>query len=299
MAIKILFILLTIISWLNYASCTDCDASSRFNSSREQWPATKLFNRLKIIADAKRLFENKSFMVSMRTREPFVRLKHKQAQKTTTGASFKHKKFYNIDQLDGIAIRIFASFMKILNFNATFYETADRQFGSRLQNGSWTGIVGDVLRNEAEFGLSALSVTFERAKHVDFTRAFFVDSAAILLPTPGEVQNLLAIFTPFTLDAWCVLLTLIGALIALVAYMTKLERDLHVKPKLGAPSATLTSLGASVQLRNTAKASISVHNYSQIFNRQQFYYGVACVLAILLLRGKNNSFQLVTQCHVL
>ncbi|XP_076053564.1 uncharacterized protein LOC143032583 [Oratosquilla oratoria] len=65
-----------------------------------------------------------------------------------------------------------------------------------LENGSWTGTVGTVQRAEADFSMM-LSVTWERAYSVAFTRAYFVEPMTFVMKKPGPLPQWQAIIRPF------------------------------------------------------------------------------------------------------
>ena len=48
----------------------------------------------------------------------------------------------------------------------------DRQYGALMENGSWTGIVGEVLRSNANVLAVALDHSYERTKVLDFVSSF-------------------------------------------------------------------------------------------------------------------------------
>ena len=56
---------------------------------------------------------------------------------------------------------------KELNFSFTMVESPGK-FGSKLENGSWSGQIGAVQRREIDISVMDLTVTYERAQ-VNFT----------------------------------------------------------------------------------------------------------------------------------
>lgn len=59
-------------------------------------------------------------------------------------------------------LRVFAS---NLNFTAQFVATPDGEYGA-LTNGSWTGIIGELYKRNADFSISELSVTHVRSANL-------------------------------------------------------------------------------------------------------------------------------------
>ncbi|KAG7153603.1 Glutamate receptor-like 65, partial [Homarus americanus] len=62
-----------------------------------------------------------------------------------------------------------------LNFTYTLTQPADRLWGTKLSNDSWTGMVGLVSRQEADIALGPFAQTETRMKVVDFTESLFLD----------------------------------------------------------------------------------------------------------------------------
>ncbi|XP_071540574.1 probable glutamate receptor isoform X2 [Panulirus ornatus] len=67
-----------------------------------------------------------------------------------------------------------------LNFTYSFRRPPDGSWGTKLQNGSWTGMVGMVGRQEADLGLGPFGISATRAEMVDFTEPILIDYARIM-----------------------------------------------------------------------------------------------------------------------
>lgn len=259
------------------------------------------------------LFKNKTLIVSVVVREPFV------IYNPPVEAKNSKEAIADLANYSGVAIEVLKRFRLIFKFNIKIIWPADNQFGvlRLLPQKYWTGLVGSLYRNESDIGVTALSITLSRAHAIDFTRAYFVETAAILLKVPEEVQNYMAIFEPFSMDVWCVLLVTILVLIVLVTVMTRLEDKQKKQEKVHelmkfldkGPSMSTSSeeepaenekkferrfsMGLSQKLKALQKAQHE-HEFGTSL-REQFYYAVTCVINILLIRGtyklrrENNS----------
>lgn len=141
---------------------------------------------------------------------------------------------------------------------------------------------------------------------MDFSRAYYVETASILIRTPEEIQNYLAIFEPFSYAVWLVLFVTILALILLISVMTRLEDSQRRREKMhklakflrassiqsedgGATLASkMTERRFSVRLNHRLDELVRVkqlHEYGDSW-LDRFYYAVTCVINILLIRGK-------------
>lgn len=211
---------------------------------------------------------NKTLIVCLVEREPFVIY--------DDAANYQ-----SIDSYTGVAVDILRHLMEILDFSVRVTKPPDDQFGTQLSNGSWTGLVSELINSRADIGLTALSITNARAHVIEFTRAYYVDTSAILLPIPDEVENLFAIFAPLSVGAWLLLLSTVVVLIVLVALMSRMEQDLH-SPKVAARGRKQRKSDCN----ESEMIETETHRCGAIFSLRQFYYSVNCVLAILLMRGE-------------
>ncbi|XP_035216727.1 glutamate receptor ionotropic, delta-1-like [Stegodyphus dumicola] len=79
---------------------------------------------------------------------------------------------------------------------------ADKEWGSRLPNGSWSGIIGMLQRGEADIGMSGLFFTEQRLEVVDFSTPHSTEFVTFASHMPGELSSLYAYFYPFTSGVW-------------------------------------------------------------------------------------------------
>ncbi|XP_069190854.1 probable glutamate receptor [Procambarus clarkii] len=69
---------------------------------------------------------------------------------------------------------------RAMNFSYTNVRPPDRYWGNRLQNGSWSGMVGMVMRQEVNLAVGPFMFLGERTGVVDFTVPAFIDYWRIL-----------------------------------------------------------------------------------------------------------------------
>ncbi|XP_047524671.1 glutamate receptor 1-like [Pieris napi] len=93
---------------------------------------------------------------------------------------------------------------------------ADGQFGSETPNG-WTGLVGEVLKKEADFTLAPLAITPERERVVDFTEPFLsVENPIIQTKTAKQVGDTFSFLRPLSKEIWlCVIFSFFAVSIVL------------------------------------------------------------------------------------
>uniref|UniRef100_A0A8C7THR9 Glutamate receptor n=1 Tax=Oncorhynchus mykiss TaxID=8022 RepID=A0A8C7THR9_ONCMY len=130
----------------------------------------------------------------------------------------KRYKGFSIDVLDALA--------KILGFKYEIYQVADSKYGSQLPNGSWNGMIGELINKRADLAVSAITITPERESVVDFSKRYMDYSVGILLKKPEEKINIFSLFAPFDLAVWgCIAaaIPVVGVLIFLLSRMQSLR----------------------------------------------------------------------------
>ncbi|XP_052065508.1 glutamate receptor ionotropic, kainate glr-3-like [Mytilus californianus] len=123
----------------------------------------------------KDIFPNAKFGFNMRKLEastlpwpPFVEFNNKTKQYT------------------GISIELVKQLADGLNFTYEIKEPPDGHWGIQLDNGSWTGMVGQLQRREIDFVAAPLTVQAQREMVIDFTHPYYHETAVILMKTPDQ-----------------------------------------------------------------------------------------------------------------
>ncbi|GFU53886.1 glutamate receptor ionotropic, delta-1 [Nephila pilipes] len=113
-------------------------------------------------------------------------------------------------ELSGVEGKFLNLISSILKFKYQLAIPPYRDWGRLDENGSWTGLIGMVHRNEVDFALSTVTISEDRMEAVDFTTPYTIEDVTFLVEKPGIVYNGINIFQPFDLFSWlCVLLVLI------------------------------------------------------------------------------------------
>ncbi|XP_069942958.1 ionotropic receptor 21a-like [Cherax quadricarinatus] len=96
-----------------------------------------------------------------------------------------------------------------LNFTYIFVEPRDGQWGHRLQNGSYTGVIGAVERMEADFSLN-IAITQDREEKVDCTIGYHIEPLTFATTKPRLLNKALALLRPFTYQVWMAFAATLG-----------------------------------------------------------------------------------------
>ncbi|XP_050707983.1 probable glutamate receptor [Eriocheir sinensis] len=111
---------------------------------------------------------------------------------------------------DSLDFRILDTAASLLNFTYEVWAPRDDKWGALVLGGSWNGIVGELLRGEADLSLR-LFWSADRKMAIDFTRAYIFEPFVMVTRQPGPLQQSLAPVRPFTGEVWAVLLGVTSA----------------------------------------------------------------------------------------
>ncbi|KAI8478410.1 Glutamate receptor ionotropic, delta-1, partial [Branchiostoma belcheri] len=124
---------------------------------------------------------NKTFRVVTLEEEPFV---------------FKRMTPVGV-RWEGFAMDMLTELSKLLGFKYKLYEVQDKKYGSPQEDGTWSGMIGDVMQGKADFALSAITITPQRERVVDFTKRYMDFAVGILLKKPVKKTDLFVFLDPF------------------------------------------------------------------------------------------------------
>ncbi len=121
-----------------------------------------------------------------------------------------HEKRVGNDKYDGYCIELLQKIAEVLekNFNSSFKYTirlpADGMGTGKDQgNGEWNGMIGELMRHQADLAISDLTATYAREQVVDFTMPFMNLGITILFKkTPNEEPELFSFLKPLSVEVW-------------------------------------------------------------------------------------------------
>ncbi|KAK8407419.1 hypothetical protein O3P69_002148 [Scylla paramamosain] len=92
-----------------------------------------------------------------------------------------------------------------LNFTYSVITPEDQSWGSELPNGSWTGMIGQVVEKEADIALGPFGIKLSRSRVVDFTESLYFDDRAILAKKGEPEIDPWGFLYPLTDSVWAAL----------------------------------------------------------------------------------------------
>ncbi|XP_041364194.1 ionotropic receptor 25a-like [Gigantopelta aegis] len=117
----------------------------------------------------------------------------------------------------GYAIDTFDIVAKRLGVEYTLYEVEDNQYGAKKPDGTWSGIIGDLVSGSADVAVAALPMTTERENVIDMTTPFYEFGGIQIVMKGSQTEpSLMAFTTVFSGAVWAcyaALLVVCGVLI--------------------------------------------------------------------------------------
>ncbi|XP_038863454.1 probable glutamate receptor [Salvelinus namaycush] len=131
-------------------------------------------------------------------------------------------------ELEGYCIDLLAEIAKKLDFKYTVHLVKDGKYGQQDESGNWLGMIGEVVRGEAELAVASLTLTATREQGVEMSTPFMQTGIGFILSRDlgSEESHSLSFSFPFSTEMWVgILLAFLvtGLCIYLVARISPCE----------------------------------------------------------------------------
>lgn len=136
--------------------------------------------------------KNKTLIITTVLNEPYTMLRDSADKKDGN------------EQFEGYGIDLVEELSKILQFKYKFNLVKDKSYGAKnKETGNWNGMIGEVMRAEADMAVADLTITSKREEAVDFTLPFMNTGISILFKKPTtKVTTLFSFLSPFSMVVW-------------------------------------------------------------------------------------------------
>ncbi|KAK3606415.1 hypothetical protein CHS0354_042068 [Potamilus streckersoni] len=120
------------------------------------------------------------------------------------------------NRFEGYTVDLTKEVADIVRFDYEFQLVKDDEYG-RYINNTWTGMIGEVYRREADMAIGPITITYEREAFVDFSKPFMNVGISIMIKKP-EIQKpgVFSFMEPLSPKIWiCILCAYIGVSVGL------------------------------------------------------------------------------------
>ncbi|KFM83024.1 Glutamate receptor, ionotropic kainate 2, partial [Stegodyphus mimosarum] len=141
-------------------------------------------------SEVKDLLRNATLKVTTKLTKPYL------WQKTTAD------EFKGNDKYQGFCKDLLDKLSEQFGFKYIITPVKDKQYGSEV-NGNWNGMIGELLRKEADIAIGDLTITYDRQAAVEFTMPFMNLGISILFKKPEkQAPPMFSFLKPLSLEVW-------------------------------------------------------------------------------------------------
>ena len=131
-----------------------------------------------------------------------------EAPKVPVYSIFENGKFIYV--WDAILIRILSQVFRV---PYKILLPPDGEWGKKLPDGNWTGLIGMVERSEVDLAVGGILITEERLQAVSYSYPNLFSVATFMTDKPKPVTSNLALFHPFFVMMWSLIISVVSFLL--------------------------------------------------------------------------------------
>ncbi|XP_076865713.1 LOW QUALITY PROTEIN: glutamate receptor ionotropic, kainate 5 [Brachyhypopomus gauderio] len=115
--------------------------------------------------------------------------------------------FEGNEQYEGFCVDMLRELAEMLKFSFKIKLVDDGLYGAPEPNGSWTGMVGELINRKADLAVAGFTITSEREKVIDFSKPFMTLGISILYRVHiGRKPGYFSFLDPFSPAVWLFML---------------------------------------------------------------------------------------------
>nr|AWJ68200.1 putative ionotropic glutamate receptor kainate-like 3 [Hirudo verbana] len=148
---------------------------------------------------------NSTVIVTTVMEDPYVVLKKKQVSEDGSPLTGN-------DRFDGFCSDLAKKLAVIVNFDYVLKEVSDKKYGAELEDESWNGMIGELVRREADMAIAPLTISSVRERVVDFSKPFMNLGISIMIKKPEKQKpGVFSFMAPIDNDIWtCICFSYLG-----------------------------------------------------------------------------------------
>ncbi|XP_065817661.1 probable glutamate receptor [Labrus bergylta] len=105
--------------------------------------------------------------------------------------------------LEGYCIDLISELSKKLGFRYKTHLVKDNRYGAIDPSGNWNGMIGEVIRGDADLAVAPLTLTATREQFVDMTTPFMQTGIGFILRSDAaSEESSFSLLSPFSTDMW-------------------------------------------------------------------------------------------------
>ncbi|XP_067125822.1 glutamate receptor-like [Centruroides vittatus] len=119
----------------------------------------------------------------------------------------------------GINYKMFKIIQERFNFSYVLMKPIPSIFGMKMKNGSWNGMVGQIVNKEADMAFMPFFTTYDRFRFIDFTKPVMFSRLTFVVRAPAAHSEWSTLIKPFSSEVWMLTVTtviIIGVILRMV-----------------------------------------------------------------------------------
>ncbi|XKL65848.1 hypothetical protein PGB90_009268 [Kerria lacca] len=165
---------------------------------------------------------NRTYIVTSILDEPYLMLRKPKHGETLSGN----------DRYEGYCKDFTELISKKLKINYELVIVKDGKYGAEnpQSKAKWDGMIGELIRLEADMAIAPLTITAERERVVDFSKPFASLGISIMLKKPvKQVPNVFSFLEPLSREVWlCVIFSFIAVSVVLFIVSRFSSSEWHI-----------------------------------------------------------------------
>ncbi|KRZ43191.1 Glutamate receptor 1 [Trichinella pseudospiralis] len=131
--------------------------------------------------------------------------------------------FTGNDRFEGFCVDLMKLLSeKIENFPYIIKPVKDNQYGAVDQNGRWNGMVGELIRGEADLAIASLTINTLRERVVDFSKPFLTTGISIMIKKPDKQEfSIFSFMQPLSTEVWIFIIIAYGGVSIVIFFIAR------------------------------------------------------------------------------
>ncbi|XP_055342806.1 glutamate receptor-like isoform X2 [Paramacrobiotus metropolitanus] len=140
-------------------------------------------------------------------------------------------------RFEGFCVDLLEKIARLANFTYEIKLVNDSLYGRIDSQGNWNGMIGELIRKEADLVVAPLTITSQREKYVDFTKPFMTVGIGIMIKKPLKTKpGVFSFMEPLSYDIWiCVIFAYIGVSVVLFLVSRFSPYEWHIEETFNGP----------------------------------------------------------------
>ncbi|XP_053207779.1 glutamate receptor 1-like [Panonychus citri] len=175
---------------------------------------------------------NKTYIVTSILEEPYLMVR-----KAEKGVSYEGNEMF-----EGYCKDLADLISEKMGINYTLQIVKDKKYGGidPKSEAGWNGMVGELIRKEADMAIAPLTITSARERVIDFTKPFMSLGISIMIKKPAKKNpGIFSFMNPLSQEIWmCIILSYIGVSVVLFLVSRFSPHEWRYEETLTGPSVT-------------------------------------------------------------